>query len=339
MRYQGGKVRIGKAVAATLKKQEAKYAKELGLTTPLPYFEPFGGMLGVMRYMGEEGEARKRDTRAHVRKRVASDVNQDVVEMWRRAQKGWKPPKKCSEKEWERLRRSALTARAPSAARGFVGSQVSFGGAFFSGYAGRYDPSKDFCAQGARGLAKILPEVQDVKMYALPYEEFHPKGYLIYADPPYDTHYASFGRNKYMSRFDSAKFWRTMEEWSKDNLVFVSEFKAPRGWKTIWKQQVNRAINPRQRKDYGYGTHKSVERLYFYAPPKKSSFAKPTLGLKRSKLPFRTIVPKLHVNQGRKWAPKGQATARASQKKSPQAKRRIRTTHKSSPKARRRNRK
>lgn len=301
MRYQGGKVRVGKAVAEALAREERKWAEKLGLTPPLPYLEPFAGMLGVMRYMGADGK----------RKRVGSDINQDVIAMWKSAQGGWRPPQKCTQADWQRARDSAKRAKTASPLRGFLGSQASFGGAFFSGYVGKYDAKADPCRQGRKSLEKILPEVQDVRLYSLPYQDFEPRGYLIYADPPYDTPCAKYGPNRYMSAFDFEQFWRTMERWSKHNLVYVSEFKAPKGWRTVWKQPVNRGINPRKRTDYGYGTHRSVERLFFYGPPNRAAFANPTLGLKRTSRPYDNYLKT--IGQGKRKA-SPQATRRNTRK-------------------------
>ena len=39
--------------------------------------------------------------------------------------------------------------------------------------------------------------------------------------------------------FDSDKFWKIMRKWSEDNIVVVSEYKAPKDFKMIWQSKTN----------------------------------------------------------------------------------------------------
>jgi DNA adenine methylase len=61
------------------------------------------------------------------------------------------------------------------------------------------------------------------------YRECHPKNALVYCDPPYanTTQYDATGK------FSSEEFWNTMREWSKTNILFVSEYTAPEDFKCI----------------------------------------------------------------------------------------------------------
>lgn len=272
MRIQGGKARLGKAISQVLKQQAEEYENLLKKRSAkkLAYFEPFAGMLGVMRHMNDEGRVRH-----------ANDINQDTVAMWKAVQRGWRPKSTCTQRDWDKAKQS----HGPSAERGFIGSQCSFGGAFFSGFAGKYDKTdKNYAQAGLTSLEKILPDVKDVRFTALSYEDFEPSGMLIYADPPYASPYQSVQPNKYMRQFDHDKFWKTMQEWSKRNLVFVSEYKAPQGWKSIWKKILPKAFNQKQSKDNGYKTNQSVEQVFFFSAPESSRvFANPMLGKKRAR--------------------------------------------------------
>lgn len=37
--------------------------------------------------------------------------------------------------------------------------------------------------------------------------------------------------------FDHDKFWNIMRKWSKNNVVIISEFRAPKDFKCIWKKE------------------------------------------------------------------------------------------------------
>ena len=94
--YQGGKQRLGKQIHQELIKWEQKLSP-----SSLAYLEPFCGMCGVMKHFAKED------------KRVcyASDLNPDIIAMWKAIQKGWKPPEECTEEYYNELKnkRRAIT--------------------------------------------------------------------------------------------------------------------------------------------------------------------------------------------------------------------------------------
>ena len=74
--YQGGKQRIGKKIYDIIH----KYEREL-VDTKLTYIEPFCGMCGVLRHFAAETD----------RTCIATDLNTDLILMWRAIQHGWEP--------------------------------------------------------------------------------------------------------------------------------------------------------------------------------------------------------------------------------------------------------
>jgi hypothetical protein len=101
-----------------------------------------------------------------------------MIALWKALQRGWEPPTNCSQKIWDQVKAS----KGPTADRGFYGAFCSFGGQFFSGYAGKYDSENNYAAQSARSLAKFRDRVKDVtywggSFFDLPHE---PRGMLIY---------------------------------------------------------------------------------------------------------------------------------------------------------------
>lgn len=84
------------------------------------------------------------------------------------------------------------------------------------------------------------------------YEEMDiPPNSIIYCDPPYA------GTTKYKDHFDHDKFWDWCDQQvSKGQKVFVSEYKAPEGWRCIWQKEVNNSLTKET------GSKKGIEKLF-----------------------------------------------------------------------------
>lgn len=236
--YQGGKKRIGKRIYRVIKMIENDLSE-----TKQNYFEPFCGMCGVLRHFGKED-----------RIVTASDANIDLILLLRAAQKGWKPPIKCSENTWQKLKKSDIH----SARRGFIGIAASWGGIFFQGYRLEYTNKRDYLREAATGLTKLAPDIKNVDFVeSQSYEQFDPNDMLIYCDPPYKGNQLGLQKGLFRS-FDHDKFWQIMRKWSKKNIVIISESIAPKDFKKIWSTQSH--INNSDR----YGTKKYPDNLYIH---------------------------------------------------------------------------
>lgn len=228
--YQGGKKRIGKRI------HDVIVEVENDLELNLDYLEPFVGMGGVIKHFGKDND----------KKLYASDVNKDLVLMWKALQKGWLPPKKCSRQKYEKLKES----KTHSAERGYIGVVASWGGIFFHAYRLDYAKNKDFMAEGYRGIADILPYIENIKFKHSSYEDVNPSGMLIYCDPPYRGNKLGLNKHSFFQNFDHNKFWETMRKWSRNNIVFISEWKAPKDFKKIWSAKSHVIINQTEAKKY-----------------------------------------------------------------------------------------
>jgi site-specific DNA-adenine methylase len=237
--YQGGKKRIGKRIYKVISSIE----RELNKTEyNLDYFEPFCGMCGVLRHFAKTDD----------RNVFACDANEDLVLLLRAIQKGWNPPTTCSESQWEKFKNS----KEHSAKRGFIGIAASWGGIFFQGYRLGYTNERNYLKEASNGLEKLTPDIKNVRfMESRSYEKFKPKGFLIYCDPPYKGN--QLGKERGLFRnFDHEKFWDKMRQWSKDNIVIISESTAPRDFKKVWSTQSH--VNNSDR----YETKKYLDNLY-----------------------------------------------------------------------------
>ena len=215
--YHGGKQRIGKKLAQVIYEESVDIADDEGFSIK-GYCEPFCGMLGVYQHIPELFKGKK-PTRL-----LAGDTNKSVIMMWKAVQKGWKPPIKVSEKQFDRLK-----ITQDSAIKGYVGHQYSFGGKYFKGYAPKYGKSLDSSTASKRVIS-IGKKLQSVDFSYGSYEQYsHLKGYVIYCDPPYmgtESHYKD--------SFSSTEFYNWCRNMSKDNIVLVSEYDAPKDFIHIW---------------------------------------------------------------------------------------------------------
>jgi DNA adenine methylase len=219
--YQGGKKRLGKRIYTIIKYIENDFADQRGSTECLPYFEPFIGMASIMKHFAEESNCREL---------YASDANKDLILLWQAIQKGWQPPLHCSLKEYNTLKDSKSSAK-----RGFIGIAASYGAIFFSGYRLNYNKNKNYLKEASDGLLSIAKSMKKVDFIgAHSYNEWAPKGYLIYCDPPYLNNKL---KTPYFQGFDHKLFWETMRKWSKNNIVIISEVTAPKDFIKIWSAQ------------------------------------------------------------------------------------------------------
>jgi site-specific DNA-adenine methylase len=210
--YQGGKKRIGKRIYKVIRTIEGQLFGD----EKLPYFEPFVGMGGVLRHFAQESD----------RKVSASDTNPDLMLMWKALQKGWKPPTSCTRAQYEEYRKSGKH----SPERAFIGIVASYGSVFFNGYRLEYD--KKFIHEGYRGLMDIRQDILRVRfLNAKSFDKHTHRGKLIYCDPPYKGNTL---RSPFFQDFDHDHFWNIMREWSKNNVVIVSETAAPKDFKKVW---------------------------------------------------------------------------------------------------------
>lgn len=228
MKYLGAKHGIGSIIADFISSQCPPDTAKNG------YLEPFCGSLGVFKNMTDKGYD----------KYIASDIQPDLIEMWKKIQKNrLKLPKSMSEKEYNSLK----LAKSPNAMKAVAGFGLSFGGKYFAGLAQKWagNSGRNFFQEFKNSIDKIKPTItqSNVEFLNKSYIDFNPKHMLIYCDPPYKS------TEKYGSTedFNHEKFWETMREWSKENCVFISEQTAPKDFKSVWSRQKRRTLDSTSR--------------------------------------------------------------------------------------------
>lgn len=234
--YGGGKAKLGKEIFEIIKLVEKEFNWDSKLHS---YFEPFCGLLGVQIHFAKE--------KRHC---MACDANKDIILLFKALKKNWIPPEKCDEKQFDMLKAS----KEHSALRGFIGVACSYSGIFFSGYR-THAGKRNYMTNSKNGFLKMVPSLKYINfLSARDYREFDPEGLTIYCDPPYK---GNGFHSEHFSSFDSESFWETMRLWSKNNLVIISEYNAPKDFICIWKKQI--------KSNYNVSVIHRTEKLFIYS--------------------------------------------------------------------------
>lgn len=198
-------------------------------------------------------------------KKIGIEYNTYVYGLWVKLKRNGMTdvPKSITRDEYEDIKSSYLNkdGRYPDWLIGYVGSALSWGGAWFNGYSA-YNPKKkeDHMLEVYNGLQKQLKNFKELDNTLFTndsYDNFlYDSKCVIYCDPPYAS------TKKYESDFDNDAFWEWARNMSrKGHYVYVSEYEAPSDFKCVWSKE---------KKD-GMGTTKSgrkqntkAEKLFVY---------------------------------------------------------------------------
>jgi site-specific DNA-adenine methylase len=229
--YHGGKQRLGKTLAEIIVDTSLEIAEDNRFEIE-GYCEPFCGMLGVYQHIPELFESEGCEPEGCEEegvdrlKYLAGDGNGSVIKMWQDSQRGWTPPTTCSETKYNKMKNS----KSDSALKGFIGHQYSFGGQWFNGYAPKYGKT-NLSVKASKNVRDISIELKMVKFKHCDYKQFsNLSGYVIYCDPPYENSHC-----KYILDFDTKQFWAWCERMSKYNIIFISNYYAPKGTTVIYR--------------------------------------------------------------------------------------------------------
>lgn len=177
------------------------------------------------------------------------DLNLYLIAMFKAVLAGWIPPEHISEEEYKAIK-ADKTAFDPWLV-GFVGVGCSFSGKWFGGYA--RGAGRNYTRESRDNLLKQAKTLVGVDLAVSSYDKVSiPEGSVVYCDPPYAN---SIG---YTEPFDTSKFWVWAEELSKTTNVYVSEYTAPEGWKSVYAREVVSSL------DLNTGNKRSVEQLFIH---------------------------------------------------------------------------
>lgn len=209
MQYFGGKSKIAKNIAIIIN----DLIKE-----DQPYWEPFVGGGSILYKVDSD-------------KKYASDLNQSLIFMYQKVQKGWIPPESVTEEEYIKAKNGLYDAALTS----FIAIGCSFGGAWFNGYArtkkGINNPYR-YAKQARNDLVYNIEEIRRIHFFVADFLDCYVPDYncLIYCDPPYSkvSGYDAVGY------FDNEKFWEKVRHLEfLGHTVLVSEYEAPSDFSCI----------------------------------------------------------------------------------------------------------
>lgn len=203
MAYLGGKARNAKHILDVLNSSDFD---------GMDFLEPFLGYGHILRRV--------------VRKEsyTASDSNPLLMLLMKAVQRGEALPRIESREEYLRLKEEKdLTLKHSVACFTY-----SYNGKAWGGWTERYvrrDGCVDDIPQSRFNYYEKLassPSFRSAFLEQADYRTLKPVGKLIFCDPPYRNS-CGYGQD----RFDSDEFWNVMRVWSRDNVVYISEYEAP----------------------------------------------------------------------------------------------------------------
>ena len=213
MKYMGSKRKIAKEILPIILKDRV---------FDQWYVEPFcGGCNSLDKVSGN---------------RIASDNNKYLIALLKKMQEDNIEFPFIGEKEYQEIKNNK--DNYPDWILGYVGFQLSFGAKWFGGYRRDKAGIRDYQNEAQQNLKAQQNLIKDVLFYNCNYWELEiPNNSIIYCDPPYE------GTTKYKDKFDHDKFWNWCDMVSKNHKVFVSEYHAPIGWKSVWNKKVTTMLD------------------------------------------------------------------------------------------------
>jgi DNA adenine methylase len=239
MQYLGGKSGPGARIADIC-------SKKLGPNAL--FVDMFCGSLNVVRHV-------------QTPRRLAVDACGPLILMWRNALRGWVPPTEVLKEEYDRIK---ATRDPHDPLTAFVLFGCSFGGKWAGGYA-KNRPTQRYAEHASHQVVAKASDCHGLVLEHATFQSKHPgcwtPGTVLYADPPY----AGTTGYKALEPFNSEAFWFWAGEHARRGVhVFVSEYKAPDGWKLVDEQVATQAgrLTPGAKE-------KRVDRLFYRGPAKK----------------------------------------------------------------------
>lgn len=234
MKYMGSKSRIKKYIVPIL--QEIIDKNNIKM-----YIEPFVGGANIIDAIV-------------CKTKIGNDISAPLIELFKAIQRGEILPQNVTKELYDDVRKNQFTKKYPLWFVGAVGFLASYGGRYFDGgYAkAGYEKGRlrNYYNEAKNNILAQKGNIMDVVFTNKDYKEIKTvKGTLIYADIPYkDTKQYNTSKD-----FDHNYFWNWAREFSKDNIVVVSELQAPDDFICIWEQKTLRSIKA---KDKSYVTEK-----------------------------------------------------------------------------------
>lgn len=240
MKYMGSKAKIAGEILPFIH----SYILVNNIDT---YIEPFVGGANMM-------------DKVQATHRFGYDKNRYLIALFQHLQNGGELPEDVSRSQYAdcRAHYKADDGYYPDWYLAAVGFLAGFNGRFYDGcYANpgwEGEHYRDYYQEAKRNILEQMKGLQDVHFASGNYKDLDVHGALIYCDPPYA------GTKGYLTitkDFNHKEFWDIMREWSKTNIVLISEENAPDDFDVLWEQEVSRTIRATDKS-------KATEKLFIH---------------------------------------------------------------------------
>ena len=248
LKYMGSKSRIAKYIVPIIQ----KYIDE---NKVIKYVEPFVGGANII-------------DKINCKEKYGFDKNKFLIALLKRAQQHLPLYDEVSKELYDKARNAfniGDTSEFEDWQIGNIGFLASYNGRWFDGGYAKpgYEKTKNgtryrnYYLESKNNLEKQSDNLDDIYFMDCDYRDAinlsYDLGMVIYCDPPYQNtkQYAN------ALQFDYKEFWIKMREWSKYNIVLISEQNAPDDFGCIWQQNVSRSIKASDKSN-------SMEKLFIY---------------------------------------------------------------------------
>lgn len=225
MKYVGSKNRLSKELVPII---ESYFNEDTKF-----YLEPFVGGANII------------DKIKHNNK-IGADSHKELIALLKYAQVNYAAlPYEISEEEYHKVKDSYNNkdSQFEDWYYGLVGFCSTFSAKWFGGYARSFKADgvtpRNMSNEAIRNLQKQAPNLKDIKFIHSNFQELDTdilKNGVIYCDPPYQNT-TGYGKD-----FPHDEFWDWVRVLSKDNIVLVSEYKAPSDFEVVWEKGLKSAL-------------------------------------------------------------------------------------------------
>lgn len=239
MKYMGSKSKIKKDILPILQ----KIIDDNNIST---YIEPFVGGANIIDSI-------------KCQNKIGGDKSETLIELLKYVRDGGELPSEVSKELYDEVRRNKNNDKYDKWFIGAIGYLASYNGRYFDGgYAKtiitKTGAIRNYYDEAKRNLENQSKYLQGIDFIYGEYTQFsNISNSLIYCDPPYkDTKQYNTSKN-----FNHDMFWEWCRTMSKNNIVIISEEKAPKDFICIWEQNVKRTIDNNKRIN-------KTERMFMY---------------------------------------------------------------------------
>lgn len=207
------------------------------------YVEPFVGGANMI-------------DKINCKNRIGYDNNKYLIALWNALQNGYEPPDTMTKEEYINVKNNK--DKFPNEYVAIVGFCATYNAGWFRRWGGsaitKNGKIRNYYSEAIRNIKNQIHNIQDVKFICDSFENLKHTNSLIYCDPPYQSSaYEMYdGKN-----FNYELFWNKIREWSKSNIVLVSEYNAPNDFVCIFEKVLITGFDNKQRK-------KDTEKLFIW---------------------------------------------------------------------------